>query len=141
MDRDQIEKRLPHAGSMVLLDRVISWSADEIVCGAHSHRDPANPLRTERGLSVLAGIEYAGQAIALHASLTGGAAPAGGVLAALRDVRWEPGDMAAWHEEIVVRARRLAASANAATYVFRLARGDREVLSGTALVAFRTSPG
>lgn len=135
MNRIEIEKRLPHAGSMVLLDRVVSWSKDAIVCGAQTHRDAQNPLRTARGLSVLAGIEYSGQAVALHASLTSHKPLKGGVLAALRGVRWETGDLSAWGGELIARAQLLARTANAANYKFSLACGEREVLAGTALVA------
>ena len=84
----------------------------------------------------MAGIEYAGQAMAVHASLTSKVALAGGVLAALRDVRYEPGDMSTWTGELVVRARLLARSANAARYEFSLSHQERIVMSGTALVAF-----
>ena len=62
------------------------------------------------------------------------------MLAALRTVRWEPWDMSTWSEELTIRARLLAQSANAANYSFSLARGEQEVLAGTALVAMIRSP-
>ena len=136
MDRARIETRLPHSGGMVLIDRVVSWSREEIVCGAFSHRNARHPLRTASGLSVLAGIEYAGQAIALHASLTSVEPLAGGVLAVLRDVRWDPVDLSSIEDEVVITAKQLAANASAATYRFGLAAGGRELLAGTATVAF-----
>jgi predicted hotdog family 3-hydroxylacyl-ACP dehydratase len=138
VNRDDIATRLPHGPGMVLLDRVVAWSADRIVCGADSHRATANPLRTARGLSPLAGIEYAGQAIALHAALASGGPLAGGVFAAVRDVRWQPADLSAAGGELIVEGEQLARSPAAATYRFRVTLGEREMLSGTALVAFRT---
>ena len=137
MDRARIEKLLPHSGGMVLIDRVVSWSREEIVCGAFSHRNPRHPLRTSSGLSVLAGIEYAGQAIALHSSLTSDEPLVGGVLAILRDVRWEPVDMSSIEDEVMTTAKQLVKNSGAATYTFGLTAGGRKLLAGTATVAFR----
>ena len=89
-DRRWIAARIPHAGSMCLLDSVIAWSDSGVVCRASSHRQPANPLRSDGTLGVLAGVEYAAQAMAVHAALLepAGAAPAAGYLASVRDARW-----------------------------------------------------
>lgn len=139
MDRAQIERLLPHSGAMVLIDRVISWSLEEIVCGTSSHRNARHPLRTSLGLSVLAGIEYSGQAMALHSSLTSDAPMSSGVLAVLREVRWDPVDMSSIEGELVVTARQLARNSSAATYTFGLSATDRQLLAGTATVAFQRS--
>ncbi len=86
-DRAAIAARIPHAGRMCLLDGVGAWDQHGIRCTAISHRDVDNPLRTAAGLPVWAGIEYAAQAAAMHASLlTDAGGPRGGVLAAARDV-------------------------------------------------------
>ena len=78
---------MPHAGAMVLLDRVVRWDADRIVCGARSHLDPANPLREAGRLACLCGVEYALQAAALHgALLAGGTAQRAGYAASLRNI-------------------------------------------------------
>ena len=78
---------VPHAGAMVLLDRVEAWDADGILCRARSHLDPANPLRRDGRLSACCGLEYALQAAALHGALmAGGVAQRAGYVAALRGV-------------------------------------------------------
>lgn len=78
---------VPHAGAMVLLDRVEAWDADGILCRARSHLDPGNPLRRGGRLSACCGLEYALQAAALHGALTaGGVAQRAGYVAALRAV-------------------------------------------------------
>ena len=84
---------VPHAGAMVLLDRVEAWDAETVQCRARSHLDPANPLRRAGRLAACCGIEYALQAAAVHgALLAGGVAQAAGYVAALRgfelNVRW-----------------------------------------------------
>ena len=76
---------VPHAGAMVLLDRVEAWDAETVQCRARSHLDPANPLRRAGRLAACCGIEYALQAAAVHgALLAGGVAQAAGYVAALR---------------------------------------------------------
>jgi len=83
----EIASMLPHAGAMVLLDRVEAWDAGGILCRARSHLDMANPLRRDGRLSACCGIEYALQAAALHgALLAGGVAQRAGYVAALRAV-------------------------------------------------------
>lgn len=42
LDRDGIAQRIPHAGSMCLLDALEAWDAEGLRCRATSHRDPAN---------------------------------------------------------------------------------------------------
>ncbi|MCY7388737.1 MAG: 3-hydroxylacyl-ACP dehydratase, partial [Burkholderiales bacterium] len=66
LDHAAIAARVPHTGRMCLLDRVLQWDAHAIRCSATSHRDPDNPLREAGGLAMLAGIEYAAQAAAVH---------------------------------------------------------------------------
>ncbi len=86
----EIAARIPHAGRMCLLDRVLAWDARHICCAADSHHDGGpSPARERRdGLPVWAGIEYAAQAAAVHGSLLQGAAPPrAGVLGKLRNVR------------------------------------------------------
>jgi predicted hotdog family 3-hydroxylacyl-ACP dehydratase len=69
MLHDAICARLPHAGRMCLLDRLVAWDSESITCHASSHRDADNPLRSGGRLHAVAGVEYAAQAVALHGSL------------------------------------------------------------------------
>ena len=88
LDRAAIAARIPHAGRMCLLDRVLDWDQSGIRCAALSHREADNPLREAAGLPVWAGIEYAAQAAAVHGALVGGQpAPRAGLLGALRNVQ------------------------------------------------------
>ena len=85
-----IAARVPHQGRMCLLDSVLQASENGLLCAAGSHRDPGNPLRQQGRLGAACGIEYAGQAMALHGALLaeaqGHAAPAGGMLVSVRAV-------------------------------------------------------
>ena len=45
LDRAGIAARIPHQGRMCLLDRVLEWDDNRILCSAASHRAGDNPLR------------------------------------------------------------------------------------------------
>ena len=123
---------LPHAGDMVLIDRIVAWDAAAIVCGATTHRRPDNPLRHSGHLSALAGVEYAGQAIAIHAALLAERPLKSGVLASLRNLEWRQEDLAAVGGELIVRARRQVAGRGGARYEFDLGDGDAAIITGSA---------
>ncbi|OZA11509.1 MAG: 3-hydroxylacyl-ACP dehydratase, partial [Hydrogenophilales bacterium 17-62-8] len=88
LDHTWLLARLPHQGSMCLLDRVDSWDTQHIQCSASSHRAPDNPLRAHGRLGAACGIEYAAQAMAAHGALLAAAdsAPRVGYLASVRAV-------------------------------------------------------
>ena len=69
LDRVAIAARIPHQGSMCLLDAVLAWDSGQIHCRASSHRQPDNPLRAAARLGAACGIEYAAQAMAVHGAL------------------------------------------------------------------------
>ena len=72
VDVGRLYERLPHAGSMCLIEQVLEWGPDSVRCRTSNHRDPANPLRTKGGLRAVCVVEYAAQAAALHAILVAG---------------------------------------------------------------------
>jgi predicted hotdog family 3-hydroxylacyl-ACP dehydratase len=57
-----VEQLLPHAGRMILLDRVVEWDADRIVCERVVRR--GDPFIEAGGLPGWAGIELMAQAVA-----------------------------------------------------------------------------
>ena len=136
LDHAGIAARLPHAGRMCLLDRVLHWDENSIRCRAVSHRDTDNPLRDADGLATLAAIEYAAQAAAVHGSLLHDArlnvvgVPRSGVLAALKNVtatrRWLH-DIA---EDMVVEACLLHSDPAGGIFTFAAFAGEERILSG-----------
>ncbi|MGH8738857.1 MAG: 3-hydroxylacyl-ACP dehydratase [Burkholderiales bacterium] len=137
LGREQIEALVPQRGSMCLLDRVLSWDADRIVCASASHRRPDNPLRALNRLHAVAGIEYAAQAVALHGALAArtGRAIGPGLLASLREVELRAerldqvaGDLLAIAEALVVERRHML-------YAFRVEGDGRILLKGRAAIA------
>ena len=127
LDHAGVAARVPHAGSMCLLERVLRWDADEIECAIAGHADPAHPLRDrdgahDHGLPAPCAIEYAAQAMALHASLNAaeGARPTPGFLASARDVRMHTARLDGAPGPLAVLARRLAGDERQAMYRFTL---------------------
>lgn len=147
LGREWIAAHIPHAGSMCLLDAVAQWDEAHIVCETASHAHDDNPMREGGVLATVCGIEYAAQAMAVHAALcmgdeTGGGAPAAGqrhgYLGSARDVRWHTPRLDTMTVPLVVRADRIAGDSTTALYRFALSAGEQTVLTGRATVVLRT---
>jgi predicted hotdog family 3-hydroxylacyl-ACP dehydratase len=134
--RDGIADLIPHSGAMCLLDGVVEWDANRVLCMSRSHRAADNPLRAYGGLPAVCGVEYAAQAMAVHGSLAGNVRgkPRAGYLASLRDVMCRKDRLDDLEGDLVVEAERIAGDGAQVIYRFRLRAGEVEVLSGQALV-------
>ena len=82
----EIAALLPHAGAMCLIESVELCGDDQIICLTTTHLAAANPLRRHGRLGIMAGVEYASQAMALHAALQSQGPATRGYLASLRAV-------------------------------------------------------
>lgn len=141
LDRDAIAARIPHAGRMVLLDRVLEWDARAIRCATRTHLDPANPLREPPGLPVWAGLEYAAQAAAIHGTLLqADARPRRGFLASVRDVTPHCERLDGIEGELVVRATLAHADPAGAIYDFEILSATRTLLTGRAALMYARDP-
>ncbi|MDJ0389540.1 phosphotransferase [Roseomonas sp. E05] len=135
LDHMAIAARVPHAGTMCLLDRAEHWDDGSILCHAVSHRDPANPLRRAGQLPAVAGVEYALQAMALHGALTGsGDSQPAGYLASLRGVVLAVARLDDQRADLRVSATAVAREARSFIYAFEVAAAGRVLLSGQAAV-------
>lgn len=136
IDRAWIAARIPHQGSMCLLDGVVDWSPDHVLCRATGHTDPANPLRADGRLGAACGIEYAAQAMAVHGALLAAAdqAPRQGYLTSVRSVALQVDRLDDLPGELAVRAERLSGDGNTLLYQFSLEHAGRRLLDGRAAV-------
>ena len=142
LNRDAIAALIPHDGAMCLLEEVVSFDDDCIVCRAVSHRDAAHPLRDDGVLPAICGIEYAAQAMALHGALMDPAADKrateargrGGMLAAARDVTLNVERLDDIADDLIVSARKLIGENGRVLYEFALHAGGRELARGRAAV-------
>lgn len=144
LTKEELAPLLPHAGAMRLLDRVESWDDATISCRTESHRDPANPLRRGAKLDVVAGLEYAAQAIGVHVGLLDGRPSAGGSIGyvgGLRDVTFGIDRLDDCPGELTIDATRLFADHRSFMYRFAVSCRDHEVLSGRASIFLTQAPG
>ena len=141
LDRAGIAQRIPHSGSMCLLDRLESWDATAIHCTTSSHALADNPLRTASGLTAPNLIEYAAQAMALHGGLLApeGAEPSAGFLASARNVRMSVARFDDVPGVLQVHAQRMSGDARQVLYEFSVRDADGEALAeGRAVVVLNT---
>ena len=136
LNRDWIAARIPHQGSMCLLDGVRDWSGEHITCHASSHVDPTNPLRADDRLGAATGIEYAAQAMAVHGALLAGSddAPRKGYLTSVRGVSLHVARLDDLPGELEVHAERLSGDGNHILYQFSVAHAGSCLLEGRAAV-------
>jgi predicted hotdog family 3-hydroxylacyl-ACP dehydratase len=141
LDRDGIAQRIPHSGSMCLLDGLLAWDATTVRCRASGHHDATHPLRSPGGLLAPVAIEYAAQAMALHGALTAapGSVPSAGFLASARSVNLHVARLDDVPGLLIVSATRLAGADQQALYTFALHdEGGRLLVDGRATVVLNT---
>lgn len=140
LHRADFEHLLPHKGEMCLLARVVACDETTICCEADNHADLGNPLRNARGLPASAGIEYAAQAMALHAALAsagGSGAIQSGAIAVLSNVQWADDFLDGVDGAISVEATLLAGTGGGRQYSFAVGPRDAApLITGTVVVAF-----
>jgi predicted hotdog family 3-hydroxylacyl-ACP dehydratase len=124
---------VPHAGSMCLLDKIVSWNEERVVCRSASHRRLDHPLRRDGFLPAIHLLEYAAQATAVHAGLVAGAgassAPAK-LLAAAREFHLHVTSLDDIQADLCIDAERLLAMGDSALYRFQVSADGRELATG-----------
>lgn len=143
LDRHAIALRIPHAGAMCLLDRMLSVDPAQIVCATGSHRSAANPLRASGRLSSVHAIEYAAQAMALHRSFADGAAATAprGMLTSVRDVVCQIDRLDDIAADLTIAATRIAGDGGTVLYRFTVSAEDRELVAGRASAVLDVAAG
>jgi predicted hotdog family 3-hydroxylacyl-ACP dehydratase len=139
LDHAAIAARIPHSGPMCLLERVVEWDGEHIVCEATSHTLESNPLRREKLLDAHCAIEYAAQAMAVHGALLSEAdrhssQPTVGYLASVRDVQCHVTTLHDLPSPLRVQAQRITGEATRVLYEFQVHSAARLCVSGRAAV-------
>jgi predicted hotdog family 3-hydroxylacyl-ACP dehydratase len=140
VDKSEIRTLIPHAGTMCLLDSVLDWNDESIVCLTETHRHPNNPLRRDERLSALHALEYGAQAAAIHGGLraraAGTTAPAC-YLAALRDTHLYVGRLDDLPSPLEVRAKRLFGDAGNTVYECAILTSGNVIAEGRITIMLR----
>ncbi len=141
IDRSWIERRIPHHGRMCLIDAVLEWSAERIVCSSGGHRSADHPLRAHGRLGIACGIELAAQSMAVHGAILGedsGDRPRAGLLASVRGVRLWARRLDEVESELYCEAVRIMGDQATALYEFELRSSSSRLISGRAAVVLDT---
>ena len=143
LSRREIEALIPHKHAMCLWDEVLAWDAQRIRLRTGSHRDTANPLRSDGRLRALHLCEYGAQAMAVHGGLLAGApgvAARPGMLVALRNVVLQLDRIDRLPGLLECEAEQLAASDASQLYAFRILHDGATVAEGQATVMLGPPP-
>jgi predicted hotdog family 3-hydroxylacyl-ACP dehydratase len=126
---------------MCLLDGVLEWNDDSIICLSDTHRDQGNPLRRNGRLSALHLFEYGAQAAAVHGGLrareAGETAPPG-YLAALRDAQLYMHRLDDIDSSLRVQAKRLFGESVNTVYEFEISANQRPLARGRVTIILRS---
>jgi predicted hotdog family 3-hydroxylacyl-ACP dehydratase len=142
LTKTEIAARIPHSGPMCLLDRVISWNNETIICEANNHRDQDHPLALDGALDTMAAIEYAAQAMAVHGALiaenaasnTQSDGPKMGYLASVRDVSCAIPFLHELSSPLRIEATRLMGEETRVLYEFTVSSSEQLCAQGRAAV-------
>jgi len=141
IDKAEIRTLIPHAGLMCLLDSVLAWDDESIICTSQTHRDPDNPLRRHGRLSALHAFEYGAQAAGVHGGLkarsVGMAAPPF-YLVALRDAHLQVTRLDDIDSPLEVRAQRVFGDDSNAIYECRVLAADALLADARITFMLRT---
>ena len=140
IDKPEIRTLIPHSGTMCLLDGVVRWNDESILCISNTHRDANNPLRCDGQLSTVHALEYGAQAAAIHGGLR--ARAAGAIvppcyLAALRDAHLHVARLDDLTSTLEVRAQRLFGDAGDTIYQCAISAGGMPVADGRVTIMLR----
>lgn len=140
IDKPEIRDLIPHSGTMCLLDGVVSWDDESIVCITNTHHDANNPLRRDGHLSAVHALEYGAQAAAIHGGLR--ARAAGTIappcyLAALRDARVHLERLDDLTAPLEVRAQHLFGDAGNTIYQCSISADGTPVADGRVTIIRR----
>ena len=119
LNQTQFAHLIPHAGSMMLIDQVDSWSDKQINCSTQSHLASDNPLRLNNSLSAMHLIEYGAQSMAIHGGLLSGKSSPG-FLAAVRGAHFHIDNLDTITSSLHIEACAELKIENGAVYAFRI---------------------
>jgi len=146
LEKHQIEGLLPHQGAMFLMDRVVAYDREKIICSTRSHVQPANPLRHGACLPAHTSIEYAAQAAGIHGGLLNRDlfpdSPAQmGYLAVISNTQWQVDRLDDLSEELIIHARRTAVTPGGRAYRVHIEHRGVVIMSGDMIIALEPTTG
>lgn len=123
---------------MCLLDGVVSWDNEHIICQTDTHIAMNNPLRYYGQLSIVHGIEYGAQAMAVHGGLLArqqGQKALPGYLVIVKNVDFNAQHLDTIEATLNIRANCLMEINGNLLYDFSIYTKDKILMSGRATIA------
>lgn len=132
MDRAAIAATIPHGAGMCMLDQLLQWDSQSIVCVSSAHHRPENPLLQRGSLHTACLVEWCAQAAALHTSLQGEGAALGGLayLGSIKQLQLLQRFVADDSEQLHIEARCEASQAAGAIYGITARDGENILIQG-----------
>ncbi len=140
LNQKEIESLIPHSGTMSLLNKVLNWDSEHIICLANSHRNKHNPLKNRGVLSSVCGVEYAAQAMAVHGAITQSGPNKGprlGYLAAIKNLELLVDSLDDIESDLMIEAKLLMRDTTFLMYQFRIFSEDQNHISGRATISIK----
>ena len=137
INREVLCSLIPHSGSMCLLDGVLEWNDETIICETCSHHLSDNPLRCEQGLSAIQSIEYGAQAMAVHGGLLAkreGKEMAQGFLVAARNIEISIEWLDKIDGPLLITANKIMHDDKHSIYEFVISANDQVLVNGRTTV-------
>lgn len=140
LSKAQFYAFLPHTGTMCLIDKVMTYDSEKILCHTESHRSPDNPLCRQGHLSSIHAIEYAAQAIGIHGALSKNPLekplekPKGGYLVSVRNVQIFQDYLHTLEKPLTIEAEKSMANDALWIYTFTVSADDLIIAQGRATI-------
>ena len=149
--REEISIYLPHKGTMMLIDKIESFTENEIIAKSINHLDINHPLLKENRLGLAIGIEYAAQASAIHSRInaevniqnidkhlpnvqTSLAPIIPGKLVSVREINCFSKYLNIPKTSLIISAKQEQVSAQALIYSFLVANENQKLISGRLMI-------
>ncbi len=140
LERSDVERLMPHAGDMCLIDRVETWDETRLQARCWSHRQADHPLARDGRLSIWHALEYGAQAMAIHGGLLAarqGQQLGQGLLAGARDLVFTRATLSDLAGDLEIEVTQQFAQMGSLIYDFRIETQGHCLATGTATVVGR----
>lgn len=133
---NDIESMVPHTGSMVLVDSIVRWDLNDILCKGSCNK-LNHPLRRNGTLPSTAAIEYAAQVTAIHGCLLSGDKKSKpGFLAKLTDISLFSDVIEVSESPLNIYADLVSRTEQGCIYRFEVHGAFNPIASGQIMIAF-----
>lgn len=130
---NDIAALLPHAGSALMIERVLRWDDAQILVATNRHRALDNPLRLHGRLAAVHLAEFGAQAMAIHGGLktvAAGGVPRPALLVSVRDLEMQRDYIDQLPGELEITASLLLANAGNWQYTFTVRHAGEVIATG-----------